>query len=260
MFLRLAKIMDYKDEFYAKYFSAHISHRKGKATLDIFRQRSAAWQKNFGRFLPKDKNAKIIDVGCGNGALVWWLQQVGFSNAEGVDISSEQIKIAQALGVNNVKQTDLRSYLKAKTCFYDIIILRDVIEHFRKEEIIEILEICYNSLKNAGRIIIQVPNAESPFFGRIRYGDFTHEIAFSSSSLSQLLNIIGLTKVQFYAITPTVSGARSLIRFLLWKVVEVFYKFLLYAEIGRGKRIVTQGIIAVATKKVGASDENKNFD
>ncbi len=240
--------MDCKDEFYSKYFSAHILHRKGEATLDIFRQRSAAWQKNFGRFLPKEKNAKIIDVGCGNGALVWWLQQIGFSDAEGVDISSEQIEIAQRLGVNNVKQADLRTYLKAKTCFYDIIVLRDVIEHFRKEEIIEILEICYSSLKNTGKIIIQVPNAESPFFGRIRYGDFTHEIAFSSSSLSQLLNIIGLTNVQFYATARTINGVRSIIRFLLWKAVEAFYKFLLYAEIGSGHRIVTQGIIAVAAK------------
>lgn len=240
--------MDCKDDFYAKYVSAHIFHRKGKATLDIFRQRSASWQKNFGRFLPKDKNAKIIDVGCGNGALVWWLQQLGFSNAEGVDISSEQIEIAQDLGVNNVKQTDLRPYLKAKTCFYDMIILRDVIEHFRKEEIIELLEVCYSSLKNTGKIIVQVPNAESPFFGRIRYGDFTHEIAFTSSSLSQLLNIIGLTNVEFHATARPIKGVRSIPRFLLWKVVEVFYKSLLYAEIGPGHRIVTQGIIAVATR------------
>jgi len=42
--------------------------------------------------LPEDKKAKIIDLGCGNGGFVYWLQQIGYQNAEGIDISAEQIE------------------------------------------------------------------------------------------------------------------------------------------------------------------------
>lgn len=240
--------MDYKEKLYKNYVSTHILPRKGETTLDIFKSKSVTWQKTFRRFLPEDRNAKIIDAGCGNGSIVWWLQQIGYTEAEGIDISSEQIEIARKLGVRKVYQADLKEFLRTRIQFYDIIILRDVIEHFKKEEIIEILEICCESLKNSGKIIIQVPNAESPFFGRIRYGDFTHEIAFTMSSLSQLLRMIGFTEIGFYPIEPLIYGLKSFVRFVLWKIIEAYFKFLLFVELGRGARIVTQDIIAVGQK------------
>ncbi len=97
-------------------------------------------------------------------------------------------------------------------------------------------------------MIIQVPNAESPFFGRIRYGDFTHEMAFSTSSLQQLLQVMSFTQIRTFAVEPAITNTKSLLRFYLWKMVERFYKLLLFAELGSGSRIVTQGIIAVAIK------------
>jgi SAM-dependent methyltransferase len=190
----------------------------------------------------------IIDIGCGSGSVTWWLQQNGFMNAEGIDISSEQIEEGRRLGVNNIKQADAVEYLKDRQDFYDVIFLRDFLEHFHKDEIIELLDICRKSLKDKGCLIIQTPNAESPFFGRIRYGDLTHEIAFSVSSLSQLLRGAGFNEVQFSSYEPIIVGIKSIIRFLLWKIIEAFYKTLLSIEIGRGKRIVTQNIIAIGIK------------
>lgn len=238
----------YKEKFYAKYASTHTTHRKGAESVAKFKARKPGWDRNFGRFLSGRKDNRIVDVGCGAGALVWWLQSRGYANAEGIDISVEQVRIAGELGVRNVHQGDLRAFMADRSGQFDMIILRDVIEHFPKEEIIEVIEICRNGLRDGGKIVIQVPNAESPFFGRIRYGDFTHDIAFCSSSLSQLFNMFGFTNTEFHPTMPAVTGARSFARFLLWKAVEAFYKALLYAELGPGKRVVSQNIIASATK------------
>jgi len=241
--------MSYKDKFYAKYYSTHVLHRKGAADLEQFRQRARYYQNTLAKFFPRDKQAKIIDVGRGNGSLVWWLQQAGFTNAEGIDISPELVAVAQSLGVANVMQADLVTFLAARQDSYDAVILRDVIEHFTKEVIVDTLEICHSSLKSNGLMIVQAPNAESPFFGRIRYGDFTHEIAFSASSLEQLLRVIGFSQIQIHPTGPAIiSGIRSLFRFLSWRAVEALYRFLIYAETGRSDSIVTESIIAVSVK------------
>ncbi len=240
--------MAYKDRFYTDYVSTHILPRKGETTLEEFKRRSIVYQKQFRGFLAEDKSSEILDIGCGNGSVLWWLQQSEFTNASGIDISEEQVEVAHKLGVKNVQQADLKQYLKEKPKSYHVIFARDIIEHFKKHEINEVLSLCYDSLKSNGRIIIQVPNAESPFGSRIRYGDFTHEIAFTTSSLSQLLKMLGFKEVQCYPAEPTIHGIKSLIRFMLWKFVEAFYKFLLFAELGSGRRIVTQNIIVVAKK------------
>ena len=244
--------MNYNNEFFKNYVSTHVLPRKGKTTLDEFKKRAIAYQKQYGRFLPEYKNSKIIDVGCGNGSIIWWLQQNGFVNTWGIDISAEQIETGRTLGVKNIEQADLTEFLNEKKNFYNLVIARDIIEHLDKENIVECLSSCYESLTKDGKIIIQAPNAESPFFGRIRYGDFTHYAAFTFSSLSQLLRLVGFTEVQCYPTAPRIHGTTLFIRSILWKVVEALYKFLLFVEIGRGKKIVSQNIIAVAKKKVKA--------
>ena len=236
--------MTFKDRFYRNYTSTHVTHRKGEATLERFRAEFATWDKHFGPLLPTTKEARILDAGCGRGGLVHWLNVRGYCQVEGIDVSAEQVETAHALGLTNIRQADLNTYLLSRHRSYDVLILRDVIEHFAREQIIEILELCRAATRPGGILIIQVPNAESPFFGRIRYGDFTHELAFSNSSVIQLFNVIGLEDPRIYPTDPAVSGLRSLLRYVLWIAVKGFYHLLVFAELGRGDHIFTQGLIA----------------
>ena len=245
--------MSFKDTFYDRYASTHLVHRKGTPSLEGFRYASAAWARHFGPLLPADRDASIIDVGCGSGGLVWWLHQRGYRHAEGIDVGAEVIEAARALGVPNVSQADLRVHLETRPGVYDAVILRDVIEHFTREEILQILGLVQRALRPGGSIIIQVPNAESPFFGRIRYGDFTHETAFCASSLVQVFQMTGYGNIRLRPAGPVVRSLRSLFRVGLWKGVEAVYRLCLFAEVGRGHRIVTQGIIAAADRPAAAS-------
>jgi 2-polyprenyl-3-methyl-5-hydroxy-6-metoxy-1,4-benzoquinol methylase len=241
--------MDYKDRLYKNYLTTHIVQRKGIPTTEEYKSRSVTYQEQFGKFLPQDKKARIIDLGCGAGSIVWWLQQTGFVNTSGIDISAEQTKVAQSFGIKNITSGDLKEFLKAvKIPLYDVIFLRDVLEHFKKEDVLELLDLSYLALKDSGTIILQVPNAESPFGARMRYGDFTHEIAFTSGSLSQILRTVGFNNNSFYAWeTPPSLRFKSILRFILWRMTETFYKLLLMSE-GYKNTIVTQNIIAVAKK------------
>ena len=237
--------MMFKDRFYRNYTSTHITGRKGEATLEGFQREFPTWDKHFGRLLSPDHGSRILDVGCGRGGMVYWLQQRGYRNAGGIDLSREQVDTARQLGIPNVQQADAGEYLTGRRAHYDALILRDVLEHFTRDEIVEVLELCRSAIRPGGVLIVQVPNAESPFFGRIRYGDFTHELAFSSSSLTQLFNVVGFEDPRVYPTDPAIVGARSIARSVLWAGVKAFYRLLLFAELGRGRWIFTQGLIAV---------------
>lgn len=245
--------MTFKDRFYQSYTSTHVTHRKGEATLDRFRAEFPAWNKHFGRLLPPDREARILDVGCGRGGLVYWLSQSGYRNVEGIDVSAEQVEIAHQLGIANVRQADLTEYLGSRQEYYNALILRDVVEHFPREQIVKVLELCRAAARPGGVVIVQVPNAESPFFGRIRYGDFTHELAFTSTSVTQLFNVLGFVDLRVYPTEPVVRGVRSLGRAALWSLVKAFYRVLLFAELGHGQWIFTQGLIAVGRVPAGAA-------
>lgn len=238
----------FKDAFFDHYASTHLLHRKGEVSVEQFRGKSRTWQLYFGRFLPASRDARVVDIGCGRGSLVWWLQSLGYERTEGIDISQELIDAARAVGVKNVEQADLRKWLPARPSQYDVVFLRDVIEHFERADVLEILKLVREALKPGGIVVLQVPNAESPFFGRIRYGDFTHELAFTATSLAQVFNMLGMSEHVCYPAPPPLHGVRAFPRRVIWALAQGCYRLLLAAELGSAPRIVTQNLIGVARR------------
>jgi len=137
---------------------------------------------------PVDKGVAILDLGCGHGALIHVARELGYRNLRGVDGSPEQVAAARRLGIEGVEAGDLRHVLETQPdASLDVVVAFDVIEHFTRNELLPFVDQVRRVLKPGGRWIIHVPNGESPFFGTIRYGDLTHEMAFTRTSLSQLL-------------------------------------------------------------------------
>jgi 2-polyprenyl-3-methyl-5-hydroxy-6-metoxy-1,4-benzoquinol methylase len=235
---------DYRDAFFTAYASTHTALRKGELTLPKLEARVRQWETHFGEFLPADRDASILDGGCGDGALLWWLQRRGYRRSEGVEVSAEQVAIARSLGIERVQHAALAPYLAGVEGRYSLIILRNVLEHFRKEEVLEILRLSHHALQPGGHLVVQVPNGESPFFGRIRYGDFTHELAFCTSSLSQVFNVIGFESHRFRPVRPVFGGMLGPLRALAWRGVETLYGLLLAAEVGTRPPVVTLDILA----------------
>jgi len=232
---------DYRDEFYASYRTTHVVPRKGDATGESHAGKFPYWDRFLGPHLPASKKSQIIDLGCGSGSIVAWLQHSGYMDAFGVDSSIEEVNAACALGLP-VRHEEVKNFIAQYESFFDFVILRNVLEHHHKSEILDLLKTVYKSLKKGGGVFIQVPNAESPFGSRIRYGDFTHEIALTASSITQLLSVCGYHEIVTGPVEPSLRGRRL----LLWKLVQRIYKWLLYAEMGPNKYIVTQDLYAIA--------------
>jgi 2-polyprenyl-3-methyl-5-hydroxy-6-metoxy-1,4-benzoquinol methylase len=240
--------MDYREKFYAKYISKNTRYLYGELSIKDIKKQFVVWDKYFGGFLPKNKKASIIELGCGNGGLVYWLQNIGYPSACGIDASPEQVEHAKSLGVKNITQANLIDFLKGKSDFYDVIFLRDVIEHFKKDEALEILDGLHKALKKGGMLIIQTPNAAGIFGSRYRYHDFTHESGFTENSLRQVLLMNNFSDLKFYETGPVIHGLKSFIRFVLWKFIKIGLRVYLLIETGSGKEIFTQNIIVSAKK------------
>lgn len=130
----------------------------------------------------------------------------------------------------------------------DIVISFDVIEHFTKTELLAFVDEVRRVLRSNGKWIIHIPNGESPFFGRIRYGDFTHEQAFTRNSISQLLLASGFNDVQCHEDKPIVHGIKSAIRRVLWEGFRIIFLLFIAAETGcwDKKSVFSQNLLAVA--------------
>lgn len=240
--------MKYKEKLYSRYVTTHINQRKGTINPKEIIRTARGLRQHFKKFINIDKSSKIVDLGCGSGALVWWLSQEGFKNARGIDGSIEQVNLAQHLGIKSVLLGNVFDFLLVEKGF-DLIFARDLIEHFDKQSVYDFLVQCNEALLPGGGLVLQIPNADSPYFGRIRYGDFTHEQAFTKSSITQLLRVAGYEDIKIYPWRAMILGPGSFIRNITWRIIEPLIKLPIYIEAGDWNRPVTINMIVTASKR-----------
>lgn len=240
----------YRKIFYKNYFSEKSN--KGSVNLDeisLSNWRNATISR-IKDWLPDNKKANILDIGCGFGNLLKAFQETGYTNLTGIDISEEQIVKAKELNSQiNFSCIDLISFLKTSNEKFDLITAFDVIEHLEKEEAITTLNLIFSALNENGKIIIQTPNAESPWFGAVAYGDFTHEWFYTASSLEDVLIKSGFKNIQFKPSEPLFISFKGGIRRILWKFINLFLSIWNLAETGsRGSKIYTRVFLTHAKR------------
>lgn len=182
-------------------------------------------------WLPSDKNTKCLDLGCGSGRFLRALCDAGYSDVRGVDLAPQAVDLALKAGFQ-ITQADLREYLLESREYFDLITAFDVIEHFGKDEVFDVLRLIWERLKPGGNLILQTPNAMSPWANALRYGDLTHELIYRSKCLASLLRLTGFAKIETREVLPCVHGLKIVIRWPLWRAVWLGYAVWNVAETG----------------------------
>jgi 2-polyprenyl-3-methyl-5-hydroxy-6-metoxy-1,4-benzoquinol methylase len=147
---------------------------------------------------------------------------LGFQNLIGIDVGPEQIAIARARGVT-VIQASILEYLQASDESFDLILAFDIIEHFTKDEVLDLLGLIWKRLRPGGRLVIQTPNALSPWASHYRYHDLTHELIFDPHCLASTLRSCGFKDIKLREVGPYIHGIVSAVRWVLWKFVRAGY-------------------------------------
>ena len=140
----------------------------------------------------KDKNIKILDVGCGEGFTIRLLQKEGFNNVSGLDIVDFRLHSDFKLHLEDMCSDNLKHNEK-----YDVITALEVIEHTKNPW--NFLENCAKLLKPNGELILSRPNMTN-LFSRI-YFLFSGEMLRFRPKNTNNMNIISL-KIMKMMTTP----------------------------------------------------------
>ena len=188
------------------------------------------------------RDAHILDAGCADGYLLGLLHHFGFHNLSGVELSEDlaSLAIARLPPTIQVKQSSIQEFLKGTADnAFDVITFHHVIEHLDRDEVVGVLAELRRCLRPNGRLAIRTPNASNLMSANYIYGDFTHRIAFTETSLTQALRLAGFETIESslrppLLFSPVIDPWRAMLRvanLLRWHANAVGHK-LLFAATG----------------------------
>ncbi|MCI9138307.1 MAG: methyltransferase domain-containing protein [Lachnospiraceae bacterium] len=152
--------------------------------------------KVFGDKIERDAN--IIDIGCGSGDFLGYLQKKGFSNLCGMDPSWDSVEKLRERGVRGVCNGVFEPVAQEEKNKYDLIISIGVIEHIYdlRNYLSQILQ--YMRRDKKSYFLCECPAVEG-FEKYIHpvpdYFNHEHINYFSKGSLDNLFNAFGLYRV-----------------------------------------------------------------
>lgn len=200
-------------------------NEKGKEWAEQMAKVSA---ERYGHLMPEDKNARVLDVGCGWGFALMGMRNLGYKNLTGLEYSAEQAEQTRANGLTVEVTQETPAWLRARPESYDVVLLLDVLEHIPQNDQIDFLKALLAALRPKGRLILSVPNANALLSPRWRYGDFTHWSSFTENSLEFVILNAGFARLAIEPDEPIAcpsffslrkpSGRKNFLRWLVRSV------------------------------------------
>ena len=184
-------------------------------------KRLLSWCKG----LPAD--ARILDVGCGDGFHLKLLKQYGGKNwtLEGVDIDRRAVRAAENAGLK-VYQGSIEKVDLPKNA-YDLAFMIQTIEHLEKP--FEILSAVKNILKPNGKLVIVTDNTDAldfKFFKSGYWGGYhfpRHWNLFNQNSLKKLAEKVGFEIADLTTQVSPVNWVYSVHNALVdWRAPQFF--------------------------------------
>ena len=149
--------------------------------------------------LPLDREATILDIGCGCGTLLADLRSRGYRSLRGIDRSDEAVRACTEAGLDVIKIGSISEFCRAEPPRQDLVIMSHVLEHIEKDAIVGTLRaIREHLLVPGGKLIVVTPNAQSATGCYWAYEDFTHTTIFTAGSLYFVLKCAGFQQVEFF--------------------------------------------------------------
>lgn len=241
------KKMDSRERLFRDYFDS-IYAPSNLLTPKNYESTAAEYDFHYGNFLPADRNAPIIDIGCGTGHFLYYLKNKGYSNFLGIDISEDQIKFCRDNITTNVETADAFEFLVNKINGYSAISANDVIEHMPKEKVVPFLKLVYQALMSDGLLLLKLPNMSNPFALDSRYRDFTHECGFTEKSIYQVLYVAGFRDIRIYPSQTRGKSVKSYISKMFISLVHFILKKLFWHQGFTAPEILSSRLVVVAKK------------
>lgn len=143
----------YGPQYWSTYMNDTSTLYERQPVCDQIFRRQAQY---FDRLMGRRKDARILDVGAGDGTMLKLLQDYEYQNAQGIDLDAENCQRAkERLGVN-VQHAD---FLKYQESGWDAITMWAVIEHLKSPR--QYVEHAFQLLKPGGVLVMMTGDNDS---------------------------------------------------------------------------------------------------
>lgn len=221
----------------------HPSHHKNFSDIE----------PNYTKYLPDNKQAAFLDIGCGSGRIITWLNNKGYKNILGIDISDEALTNVPHEFKNKTKRIDrLDQFLVENRHAYDFIFAKDVIYYFSKDELIPMMEKIRDSLKPDGTLMVEIFNGSAQMGPYVKYKDYRIQWIFTEHSLLEVLKDSGFEIVALDRVKVCSLGIRSILTSLLGFIWRLNLRVVYWAERGvdaQNPKFLHKKIYAIAKAK-----------
>lgn len=240
--------------YYLKWHQNTPEHRASMVAL---------YSRLLGPFLPANRSAHVLDVGCGMGFALSTLKSLGFDHLEGFDCDEGQIQACQRVNLNAslvpVEQT--LAHLHARKASFDLILSLDVLEHIPVDAVLDVVAAIAAALKPGGMFLCTVPNANNAIAERWRYNDWTHHNSFTEHSLDFLLFNGGFRDISVHPVEFQTKPPRAWLpigaakHWWLFRFVRFWRRLEMMAELGpaQGRSVpLSLNLLALARQPVAS--------
>jgi nucleoside-diphosphate-sugar epimerase/2-polyprenyl-3-methyl-5-hydroxy-6-metoxy-1,4-benzoquinol methylase len=156
------------------------------------------YKRNYGRYLPADKQARTLVISCGAGYLLELMRGEGYTDVFGIDSDPAKIAHAAKRGLN-CRAANAFPFLRENTVRFDHIFAEQEINHLTKEEILEFLDLCRRNLTDGGILFVHSLNGANPLTGSEALAqNFNHFNTLTEYSLRQVLQHTGFADITVF--------------------------------------------------------------
>jgi SAM-dependent methyltransferase len=204
---------------------------------------------NYTPWLPSDRDAAVLDVGCGTGRVLAFLAARGYRRLEGFDRDPGAVAIARARVAGAIAVEDnWDRFFTSRGRAFDLVILKDVIYYVPREKVVDALNRVRASMKPGGRVIIEVFNGAAFTGPFIAYKDDAILWTPVEQTVQSFLERAGFRNVALHQHVPPARTLKRRLFNLLGRIWRLVLHAIYTVERGRAHenpRILTTKIVAV---------------
>lgn len=172
-------------EFYQSHRDRESSQYKKKHRIQ--------YDAEFFKLTEANEGMSVLEIGCGTGLFLRYLEDRGFAEIVGVDMDPGLEDVLSDLKTAEIHFGDVLEVLKKPLAGrkFDRIVMLDVAEHIQFENLVRLLSDLKADLKPGGQLLLRVPNIESPWGLKMFFGTFDHVTPLGPGRMQELAHLTG---------------------------------------------------------------------